>query len=916
MGREKTVVDKTGMQSIKGWCYPVSMKDAGEDVGIDRYLAAIRSNGGSYPLGVNGFLHGGVHLAPVDADGAVSGGVRCIADGEVVAYKIDQDYQRLLYPEEAVALYSTGFTLIRHKLTLPPVPSPGGTTHGKTTMSKGAVATMGEVASDDTKAVMKDTASTMEGDSIIFFSLYMHLAPASVYKANRRERHKKVWPYYYGAVEIWTVTPKAATRSQRGTGAGEPLMGVYVHKNKRGGLGVPIGLLPLGSHVTIIQSHDLKRGLGKIETIMSGEVASLDPGGVVASEARHGLVSLQALASKIHVRNIGEVCLPTTPMKVSAGDLVGYPGEYQDVEHTSALPPTPKNALVHVEVFAGDELRAFIDRSRQRAAILTNEPRTKLWVENGASLYKPMAATLRLPARTVVTVTSDAPRKGIWTKVTVAAGGTEFRGRTFWILRSVVGNDTLPRDAWSEFPLSLSGEIAGTVGHSRIMDVSRGAAAYDDGRNAWYPVDVGNAAMETVHGYVCASGQPHVSLHNRWAWPGFEMLTCRLSNKDLFMRHLYLQGGPASDREQSALVAGFNDTRADALIAKLDEILVPEGQPRGEVQGADLLTAVNEPWKADRINHLITRYETEWGGGMEKWDAIDSLMNGGLPYWQTEKARIEKLRIWEACESVLGDRLSLTVYHVHPIRLCMNFASYGFRFTALMLQQIFPLAKVPDLQAVCDELNAHIHFYQLDTPLRRSHFFAQIRQEVGTYFEVEERFVYKSSVLVDLFRNFTRHPEEARKHGYDTVRPYKADGKPMTKEDFVAIANRAYGDRGELGNGSMESGDGWKFRGRGLKHVTGRGGYQKFSDWHIVNQHRWPGDVVDFIENPEALIDMKYAARSAAFFWISNSLASIADLGADWMTAALITDVINKKTDSRDKRYQHFERIFNNKLLF
>ncbi|KPY87451.1 EF hand domain protein, partial [Pseudomonas syringae pv. tomato] len=70
------------------------------------------------------------------------------------------------------------------------------------------------------------------------------------------------------------------------------------------------------------------------------------------------------------------------------------------------------------------------------------------------------------------------------------------------------------------------------------------------------------------------------------------------------------------------------------------------------------------------------------------------------------------------------------VWHFHPVEFLKNIrAKAGFVFTLEMMQKIYPLiepSRQSDLQEIIDELNAHIDFFRLDTPLRRSHFFAQV----------------------------------------------------------------------------------------------------------------------------------------------------------------------------------------------
>lgn len=217
------------------------------------------------------------------------------------------------------------------------------------------------------------------------------------------------------------------------------------------------------------------------------------------------------------------------------------------------------------------------------------------------------------------------------------------------------------------------------------------------------------------------------------------------------------------------------------------------------------------------------------------------------------------------------------------------------RITLPMMKAIFPDGEDQHLQQIADELNSDLEGYRLDSKLRLSHFFAQVREEVGASARTVENFNYSASALKAIFSYFRRNPEEAEKYG----RTVDHSANPK------AIADRAYANRN--GNGDIESGDGWSYQGRGLKQLTGRGNYQDFQD----SYGSYWSDAPDFMDAPDLLATPKYATRSAVFFWVRHGLYAIADQGDSVEQVDAITKIINKHTDSYDSRRQHFERIWN-----
>lgn len=72
---------------------------------------------------------------------------------------------------------------------------------------------------------------------------------------------------------------------------------------------------------------------------------------------------------------------------------------------------------------------------------------------------------------------------------------------------------------------------------------------------------------------------------------------------------------------------------------------------------------------------------------------------------------------------------------------------------------------------------------------------------------------------------------------------------------------------------------------------------------------------MNFVESPDLLLTMKYAARSAANFWVSKKLYELTDKGTDPKTVDSITAIINKDTDSYPERRANLDRLWSAKVF-
>ena len=156
------------LPAVTGWRYPITIKN------IDNYNEALMSAlTGFYPIGVNKLIHQGVHFDEnalnklgVEKPREINSKVYCIADGEVIAYRVNDNYQKLDYGDR-VGFFSTGFVLVRHLLEM-------------------------ERVEEETNST-KTEKQKQPPHRLYFYSLYMHLADKAFYEKNSKQPVPAFW---------------------------------------------------------------------------------------------------------------------------------------------------------------------------------------------------------------------------------------------------------------------------------------------------------------------------------------------------------------------------------------------------------------------------------------------------------------------------------------------------------------------------------------------------------------------------------------------------------------------------------------------------------------------------------------------------------------------------------------------------
>ena len=172
-----------------------------------------------------------------------------------------------------------------------------------------------------------------------------------------------------------------------------------------------------------------------------------------------------------------------------------------------------------------------------------------------------------------------------------------------------------------------------------------------------------------------------------------------------------------------------------------------------------------------------------------------------------------------------------------------------------------------------DALNETFVRFDIMNPLRKAAFIGQASHESGNFKTLEENLFYRAETLMRVWPK--RFPT------LEFAKQYEKNPKK--------IANSVYANR--MGNRDEASGDGHRFRGRGLFQLTGHSNY--FHAGKALGE--------DFVMNPDLVATPMFAALTAGFFWNTHKLNQYAD-ARDYVT---MTKKINGGTIGLADRQKH-----------
>jgi putative chitinase len=213
--------------------------------------------------------------------------------------------------------------------------------------------------------------------------------------------------------------------------------------------------------------------------------------------------------------------------------------------------------------------------------------------------------------------------------------------------------------------------------------------------------------------------------------------------------------------------------------------------------------------------------------------------------------------------------------------------SFKFKFTKEQLAALIPGNKKVDewYDALVDILPK----YDITTEARVAGFIAQCAHESGNFMTLEENLNYREETLLKVFGRY--------------FGPGKRNAAEYAKNP-EKIANYVYMDEFRSSKmGNVKEGDGWRFRGRGLKQLTGRENYTNFGKSVNMTAEQ----AADYVATEKGAIE------SACWFWNAKKLNAVADTG----DVVKMTKIINGGDiglADRQSRYKKAMEVFGGKI--
>ncbi|WP_196786517.1 glycoside hydrolase family 108 protein [Burkholderia territorii] len=579
-------------------------------------LLAEREQSGAYLVSRKGMWHGGIHVTEAGAGQSLDldAGLRCIADGVLIAFRANKTY-----PVSEIAAtggglpvqapYSTGFALVRHTMEFP------------------------------------------QGTKLTFYSLYMHLMSKEDY-ANFPKRDK---PSYWS--RQWKVTQHAQDKPSAGRNgqvADPSQQGLRVRKSyPRGEI---IGILPQGASVSIGKKE---KGWGQVMDLHGASLYPPEAGGYVEpSRAVGGWIYL-------HQKNVGPLVEEVYPdstfdrvivtanqtrtkddphgdggIPVKAGDLMGHLGRYDSLDQC-----TSGTRMAHIEVFCDDSIESFL--AQGRAWVNQHGPHKEDW----ATLGLPFEPTiLRIEPGTVLYQRTQDNK---------FVPGADPQSRKTDAVQ-VYSLAELARDPKRRMPEPHPNPNPGYPVNWWHVDGVNAQGQPIEGWVCDFNHAGGRVTREFAQKWV--DFKCHLDAHD----PAHTIFATTQAWVD------YASGANAADLASRSKLSPLMLEVYDALFTKgngkqaADELCTLAQTERG-----------GYPWLMQAASRQIVRHESEWANP-SKWKQLIAELEkqtGLKPQHEEEQKRIDKLAWWDEVKAGVPAFPRPEVFHIHPVALVGNFAT-------------------------------------------------------------------------------------------------------------------------------------------------------------------------------------------------------------------------------------------------
>lgn len=167
-------------------------------------------------------------------------------------------------------------------------------------------------------------------------------------------------------------------------------------------------------------------------------------------------------------------------------------------------------------------------------------------------------------------------------------------------------------------------------------------------------------------------------------------------------------------------------------------------------------------------------------------------------------------------------------------------------------------------------INAAMNEFGIESPARMAGFLGQCGHESADFTRLVENLNYSADGLANTWRTRYSNGKQARLVPGGSMRWLPNDLANKLARRPEPIANSVYS--GRMGNGNEASGDGWRYRGRGIVQLTGKDNYRAASD----------ALGVDYVGEPELLEEPLHAARVAAWWFKENRALGLCD-SSNWL---------------------------------